>query len=68
MHHASCTNKIGAANDEMSVVDSKFTVHGTKNLRIVDASVLPRIPGMFIVGPTYMISEKASEEIIDKWR
>lgn len=67
-HHASCTNKMGPANDEMAVVDSKFLVHGTKNLRIVDASVFPKIPGMFIVAPTYMISEKASEEIIQRWR
>lgn len=67
-HHASCTNKMGPANDEMAVVDSKFMVHGTKNLRIVDASVFPKIPGMFIVAPIYMISEKASEEIIQRWR
>lgn len=67
-HHASCSNKMGHANDEMAVVDSKFRVHGTKNLRIVDASVFPKIPGMFILAPTYMISEKASEDIIRKWR
>lgn len=67
-HHASCTNKMGPANDDMSVVDSRFVVHGTQNLRVVDASVFPKIPGMFIVAPTYMISEKASEEIINKWR
>lgn len=67
-HHASCTNKMGAANDPHAVVDSKFRVHGIKNLRIVDASVFPKIPGMFILAPTYMISEKASEEIIRTWR
>jgi choline dehydrogenase len=40
-------------------------VFGTKNLRVVDASVFPRIPGFFIVTPVYMISEKASDVIIE---
>ena len=48
----------------MAVVDSKFRVHGTKNLRVVDASVFPHIPGLFIVTAIYMISEKASDVIL----
>jgi choline dehydrogenase len=63
-HHASCTCKIGAKEDTMAVVDSKFRVHGTKNLRVVDASVFPHIPGLFIVTAIYMISEKASDVIL----
>lgn len=63
-HHASCSNKIGPKSDPMAVVDSEFRVHGTRNLRIVDASVFPRIPGYFIVTPIYMISEKASDVIL----
>lgn len=63
-HHASCSNKMGPRSDRMAVVDSKFRVHGTNNLRIVDASVFPRIPGYFILTPIYMISEKASDEIL----
>jgi choline dehydrogenase len=31
---------------------------------VVDASVFPRIPGFFIVTPTYMVSEKASDLLI----
>mgnify|MGYP003693683785 CR=1 FL=1 len=46
------------------VVDSKFRVHGTKGLRIVDASVFPKIPGFFIVSSVYMIAEKASDVIL----
>jgi choline dehydrogenase len=64
-HHASCSCKMGRSDDPMAVVDSRFRVHGTKNLRVVDASVFPRIPGFFIVTPVYMISEKASEVIIE---
>jgi choline dehydrogenase len=63
-HHASCTCKMGAKDDTMAVVDSNFRVYGTKNLRVVDASVFPCIPGFFIVTAIYMISEKASDVIL----
>ncbi|KAH7341198.1 hypothetical protein BKA66DRAFT_577162 [Pyrenochaeta sp. MPI-SDFR-AT-0127] len=63
-HHASSTCAIGAADDPMAVVDSKFRVHGVKNLRVVDTSVFPYVPGAFPVLPTYMISDKASGDII----
>lgn len=63
-HHASCSCPIGADGDPMAVLDSKFRVRGTQNLRIVDACVFPRIPGTFIVLPIYMISEKAASVII----
>lgn len=64
-HHASCTNKIGAANDPMAVLDSRFRVRGVQNLRVVDASVFPKIPGYFIVSAIYMISEKALDVIVE---
>jgi choline dehydrogenase len=63
-HHASCSNKMGLKDDPLAVVDSEFRVHGTKGLRIVDASVFPRIPGLFIIVPIYMIAEKASDVIL----
>lgn len=64
-HHASCTCKIGADDDPMAVLDSRFRVRGTQGLRVVDASVFPKIPGFFIVTAIYMISEKATEVIIE---
>jgi choline dehydrogenase len=63
-HHASCTCKIGPREDPMAVLDGDFRVHGTHNLRIVDASVFPRIPGYFILVPILMTSEKASDTIL----
>lgn len=63
-HHASCTNKIGAAADPMAVLDSRFRVRKTQGLRVVDASVFPKIPGYFIVTAIYMISEKASDVLL----
>jgi choline dehydrogenase len=64
-HHASCTNKIGPSTDPMAVLDSKFRVRGTQGLRVVDASVFPKIPGHFIVSAVYMISEKALDVILE---
>lgn len=65
-HHASCSNKIGADNDPLAVLDSKFRVRGIDSLRVVDASAFPRIPGVFPVLPIMMMSEKATEDILGK--
>jgi len=62
-HHASSTCAIGHP-DKGGVVDSNFRVHGCKGLRVVDASIFPRIPGLFIVSAVYMIGEKAAETIL----
>jgi len=59
---------MGRATDPNAVVDGTFSVIGVQNLRVVDASVFPRIPGFFIVTPIYMIAEKASEIILAKAR
>jgi choline dehydrogenase-like flavoprotein len=61
-HHASCTCPIGRREDG-GVLTSDFRVHGVKGLRVVDASVFPRIPGHFIVSAVYMIGEKAADVI-----
>ncbi|MFL6447868.1 MAG: GMC family oxidoreductase [Bryobacteraceae bacterium] len=61
-HHASCTCPIGDPSTG-GVVNSDLEVHGVKRLRIVDASVFPRIPGFFIAAPIYMLAEKASDVI-----
>ncbi len=57
-HHASCTCPIGP------VLSSDFKVRGTEGLRVVDASVFPRAPGLFIVSAVYMIGEKAADVMI----
>ena len=64
-HHASCTAKIGAPNDPMAVLDSRFRVYGTEGLRVVDASVFPKIPGFFPAVAIYMLSEKAADVIAE---
>ncbi len=47
------------------VVDSKFLVHETKNLRVVDASVIPMQPAGTIQALVYAIAEKAADIIKD---
>jgi choline dehydrogenase len=64
-HHASCTAQIGTDENPEAVLDSKFRVRGTAGLRVVDASVFPRIPGTFLAIPVYMVSEKATDTILE---
>ncbi|GAP83034.1 putative choline dehydrogenase [Rosellinia necatrix] len=67
-HHPTSTNRIGAADDALAVLDSKFRVRGVAGLRVVDASAFARIPGVFPVVSTFMISQKASDEMIAELR
>jgi hypothetical protein len=64
-HHACGTCPIGPAGDPMAVLDS---ISGFMaligNLRVVDASVFPKIPGFFIVSAVYMIADQASDAIL----
>jgi choline dehydrogenase len=62
-HHASCTCPIGPV-EKNGVLSSDFKVHGAGGLRVVDASVFPRIPGFFIASSIYMIGEKAADVIL----
>ena len=62
-HHASCSCAIGAP-ELGGVVDSRLRVHGTRGLRVVDASVFPRIPGFFLASAVYMIAEKAADGVL----
>ncbi|KAK6073260.1 alcohol dehydrogenase [Seiridium cupressi] len=64
-HHASCSCPIGADDDEYAVLDSSFRVRGVDGLRVVDASVFPSIPGIFIQAPIFMVSEKAADVILN---
>ncbi|KAJ5361502.1 hypothetical protein N7541_002346 [Penicillium brevicompactum] len=64
-HHASCTCPIGTDDDPMAVLNSDFQVRGVSGLRVVDASVYPRIPGTFTALSTFMVGEKAADVILD---
>jgi choline dehydrogenase len=59
--HPVGTCKMG--NDSMAVVDNHLRVHGMPNLRVIDASVMPRITSGNTNAPTMMIAERAAEFI-----
>ena len=62
-HHASCSCPMGP-REQGGVVDARLRVHGVQALRIVDASIFPRIPGYFIASAIYMAAEKAADLIL----
>lgn len=73
-HHACGTCRMGSEphrtdtsvlKDTEAVLDSSFRVHGVNNLRVVDTSIFPYIPGYFIAVPTFMIGEKAADVLLD---
>ncbi|KAK4159306.1 putative GMC oxidoreductase [Cladorrhinum sp. PSN259] len=64
-HHATSTAAIGPDSDPLAVLDSKFRVRGVAGLRVVDGSAFPRTPGAFPVISTFLISEKASADVLD---
>lgn len=49
--------------DDMSVVDSEGKVHDTEGLRVIDASIMPRITSGNLHCPTIMIAEKLADSV-----
>ena len=61
--HASCSCRMGAADDPMAVVDTQGRVKGVQGLRVVDASIFPVVPCANTNFPVLMAAEKIAEAI-----
>lgn len=62
-YHPVGTCKIGKADDSGAVVDKNLKVYGTKNLRVIDCSIMPYVHSGHTQMPAYGIAEIASEMI-----
>ena len=63
--HPSCTTRIGAQDDPLSVLDPEtMKVWGTEGLRVVDAGCMPNVSNGNTYAPTMMIAEKAADLIL----
>ncbi|KAF2878935.1 hypothetical protein ILUMI_27239 [Ignelater luminosus] len=68
LHHQVSTCKMGPLDDPGSVVNHELRVHGVKNLRIADTSIIPITLSAHTNAPAIMIGEKASDIIKEFWR
>ncbi|AEW96079.1 MULTISPECIES: GMC family oxidoreductase [Streptomycetaceae] len=63
VYHPAGTCRIGAADDELAVVDPRLRIRGLEGVRIADASVFPTIPSVNPMIGVLMVGEKAAEMI-----
>lgn len=59
------TCRMGRKDDPHAVVDGELKVLGVSGLRVIDASVMPKIPGGQTSAPTVMIAEKATDILMN---
>jgi len=53
-------------SDAGAVVDDRLRVHGIEGLRVIDASIMPRITSGNTNAPTYMIAERGAEFVLSE--
>jgi 5-(hydroxymethyl)furfural/furfural oxidase len=63
--HASCTCRMGAADDPGAVTDPAGRVYGVEGLRVCDASIMPMVPSANTNIPTIMVGEKIAAAVLE---
>jgi choline dehydrogenase len=66
-NHQAGSCKMGPSRDPMAVVDHELRVHGIRNLRVIDASIMPKVTSGNTHAPVVMIAEKGSYHIKRTW-
>ena len=64
--HPGCTCRMGPADSTWAVVDDQLRVHGLEGLRVIDASIMPRMISANLNASTMMIADRASDLIRGK--
>lgn len=67
IYHPVGTCKMGPYWDSTAVVDPQLRVYGIRGLRVVDASIMPKLVGANTNAPAIMIGEKGSDLIKEYW-
>jgi choline dehydrogenase len=67
-YHPTSTCKMGPSSDPLAVVDARLNVYGIDRLRIVDASIAPKLPAAHTCAMAIMIGEKAADMIKHDWK
>ncbi|KAM7187098.1 hypothetical protein V8F33_011432 [Rhypophila sp. PSN 637] len=68
MHVASTCPMAKDETEGKGVVDQQLKVFGTRNLRIADASVFPKVPSCHTMAPTIMVAERCADFVTRAWR
>lgn len=62
-YHPAGTCSMGQPDNPLAVVDAQLRVRGTRNLRVVDVSIMPKLHSGHSQMPAYGIGEKAADLI-----
>ena len=66
IYHLMGTCRMGSRDDKTAVVDAELRVHGIKNLRVIDASIMPTMVSANLNAAVMMIAEKGADMVLGK--